>query len=412
MINEKFFDHDEIVRFGQPFHGLYRAGVISLPNSSTITPPAPLPIGSDGFAVMIPGQPSVTTSPADTAEGMEWLNYAIVSGENHVFYGIALGLDSWVYIADDNSAWKATASISQAGSGTVTLVNINDVTQTQSITVNCSPAISLSGTWETHVEDVATHGRRAAIAWHAPDRWSPPPAPGGYPFPWEYSPRYTRGLFVPRHADLAISGTPPNATATLSLVVTAGSEAGVEQQAVTISDTRAFADTYDENNVLILRTGGGVLEYTEVVSLIYDANNALQRVKKRSRETTTSYRMELIDGVYYYSGTYAFRRNLEAGSVIGDYRQSDYQWSGTVSAPQIITVGGWEQYGDGAIRYSNKAWGLYELSGADYRFVGAITFSATQSGTFSTGSGWPPVACAHPMSGALEMYADGDAVFM
>lgn len=412
MIDLKAFDLDKTVRFGQPYHGLYRAGVINLPNATTKAPPSPQPVRSDCLAVMIPGIADVTTSAEDTAEGLEWLNYAILSGENHVFYGLALTLEGWIYVDPDENAWRAVASVTAAGEATIVLTNVNDSTQEQTINVTCSPAISLSGTWEVHVEDVATTGRKAVFAWHDPSRWTPGSAPGGYPYPWEYSERYTRGLFIPRHAELVISGTPPSASATMTLQVTSGTESGVENMYATITDTLSFTDTYDEDEILILRVGGGVVETTEVVALWYDETNTLRRVKKRVRETTTSYRMELIDAVYYYSGTYAIRRNLEAGGVTGDYRQSDYEWSGTSDVPNNITVGGWEQFGDGAIRYSNKCYGLYELSGSSYRFAGAITFTEAQTGNYSTGSGWPPVACAHPMTGAMAMYADGQAVFM
>lgn len=411
MIDAKFFDQDEIVRFGQPFHGLYRGGVLTLPTSVTITPPPPLPVGSDGFMVKIPDRPVVTTSPADAAEGMEWLNYAIVSGENHVFYGIELGLNSWIYVADDDSAWRAEATISPSGTASVVLTNINDTTQTQTVTASCAPAPG-SGTFSGKIvqfEDVSTDGRSACFCWRDPDYWYPPANPY---VPWEADPRYTRGLFIACHARLDISGVPPSASAEFVLVMTSGTESGVARRYATIVDTLEFINHYDPENpeLLVSVTGAGIVEETEVCAMMFDADNVLLPVVKRRWTITSDYVYDVFANTY--AGTRSVRRRLEYGSVVTSTLQSDYAWSGSDPVEQITTSGWWQQWGDGAIRYSNKCYGLYELStGGSYRFGAFISFASVLSGWVSTGSGWTPVAAAHPESGAITSFDSGSAAF-
>lgn len=68
--------------FGQPYHGLWKGGFITLPNGATKACPAP----ANGGVVLIrqPGQAEVVRSPAeqaaDAAAGWEWRNYALISG--------------------------------------------------------------------------------------------------------------------------------------------------------------------------------------------------------------------------------------------------------------------------------------------------------------------------------------------
>lgn len=73
---------DRIKTFGQPYHGLWKAGSIALPNSTSKTCPAP---GNGGVVLLrVPGQPAVSrTAPelaADATAGREWRNYGLISG--------------------------------------------------------------------------------------------------------------------------------------------------------------------------------------------------------------------------------------------------------------------------------------------------------------------------------------------
>lgn len=73
---------DRIKTFGQPYHGLWKAGSIALPNSTSKTCPAPA--GGGVVLLRVPGQPAVSrTAPelaADAAAGREWRNYGLISG--------------------------------------------------------------------------------------------------------------------------------------------------------------------------------------------------------------------------------------------------------------------------------------------------------------------------------------------
>lgn len=73
---------DRIKTFGQPYHGLWKAGSIALPNSTSKTCPAPA--GGGVVLLRVPGQPAVSrTAPelaADATAGREWRNYGLISG--------------------------------------------------------------------------------------------------------------------------------------------------------------------------------------------------------------------------------------------------------------------------------------------------------------------------------------------
>ena len=73
---------DRIKTFGQPYHGLWKAGSIALPNGTSKTCPAPS--GGGVVLLRVPGQPAVSrTAPelaADATAGREWRNYGLISG--------------------------------------------------------------------------------------------------------------------------------------------------------------------------------------------------------------------------------------------------------------------------------------------------------------------------------------------
>lgn len=75
---------DRIGILGLPFHGLWKAGSITLPNASTVACPAPA--SSACVLIKVPDQPAVTRSTeeaaADLAAGREWRNYGLISGGN------------------------------------------------------------------------------------------------------------------------------------------------------------------------------------------------------------------------------------------------------------------------------------------------------------------------------------------
>ena len=101
---------DRIKTVGQPYHGLWKAGSIALPNSTSKDCPAPA--GGGVVLLRVPGQPAVSrTAPelaADTAAGREWRNYGLISGGR---YGASEPLNgppgtaSVVFIDAANVTW-------------------------------------------------------------------------------------------------------------------------------------------------------------------------------------------------------------------------------------------------------------------------------------------------------------------
>jgi len=106
---------------GHPWHGLWKS------SDSTITTPEPVEIDilgdepsgvvvdsvmelppGDSIRVYVPDQPAVTTTAEESAEGKTWLNYGILSGLRHRFYGVTLGIFDWLYVAPDKSVWRCT----------------------------------------------------------------------------------------------------------------------------------------------------------------------------------------------------------------------------------------------------------------------------------------------------------------
>lgn len=122
MTPGELFDLDEVERFGDPWHGLAQNGVggykIQLSNGGTHD--APPFDGGDSYVIKIPGQAPVGTSAADAADGMTWLNYAVMSGDTKFLYGKALGRMSWIYIDGAAVPWLATAEWN-AGAGVLTV---------------------------------------------------------------------------------------------------------------------------------------------------------------------------------------------------------------------------------------------------------------------------------------------------
>lgn len=103
-------------RFGDAAHGLYRYqyNQILTPGLVSIPVPGIAPDASDCHLIRPPGTRPDTRTPeevaADTAAGRTWLDYGIISGLNHRLYGKSLnvpGSPGWIYIAPDGSRWLA-----------------------------------------------------------------------------------------------------------------------------------------------------------------------------------------------------------------------------------------------------------------------------------------------------------------
>lgn len=98
---------DEILKLGDPWHGLIQGGTVRLPGGKT-RPVARPGIGTGVVYPLIPYgvTPAATADAADVAAGRTWLNYGLLAGACLYEQSITTGAPSWVYIAPDNSTWR------------------------------------------------------------------------------------------------------------------------------------------------------------------------------------------------------------------------------------------------------------------------------------------------------------------
>lgn len=95
--------------WGVPWHGRIQNGLLHLPTDETMPfrQPTGIRVESLGDTHLIDlGRPEVATSPEDQATGKQWLNQAIISGDQ--IHGRPIGQGSWIYQAPDGSLWIAT----------------------------------------------------------------------------------------------------------------------------------------------------------------------------------------------------------------------------------------------------------------------------------------------------------------
>lgn len=110
---------------GNPWHGVWTPDGLDLPNAEVktlTTDPAgdymtefPVyqadrsylypPVYGDCILVKVPDLDVPTTSEAHAALGMEWQNYAFLSGAKRLLAGVELGLNRWIYIDPDSIPW-------------------------------------------------------------------------------------------------------------------------------------------------------------------------------------------------------------------------------------------------------------------------------------------------------------------
>jgi hypothetical protein len=118
---------DRIRIWGLSFHGLWKGGSITLPNSSTKTCPAP---GNGGVVLLkVPGKAAVsrttTEQTGDTAAGREWRNYGLISGGRYGPMGPvhgSVGSATVILIDAANVPW--TLQITWAAANTYMTVRV------------------------------------------------------------------------------------------------------------------------------------------------------------------------------------------------------------------------------------------------------------------------------------------------
>lgn len=252
MAGEQFFI-DEVVSFGDPWHGLATGSTLALPGGLTMPLPGPQPVGGDCYVVQVPGQPAVTTPAADTALGMTWLNYGLMAGSSHALYGVALGNDKWIYIDSGGLAWLATLTLNiGTGAGSVAFRRFG-VFPDDGAGVVQAATFTISGTLAgnaVRIDDIAPDGSGVAIVTATLfEEW---PGNGaiktqGY--------RDIGGAF-----EIVISGDPPSASVTATLIANATQAAGSTFDTLSRSSTNVSGTFGHQNKLYGLVYIDGVVE--------------------------------------------------------------------------------------------------------------------------------------------------------
>ena len=270
----ELFDFDEVVRFGDPWHGLVRNGVIELPNSTTRTPIV-VPDGGDCFKVEIPGQAAVTTDAADTAAGMTWLNYALIAGDNHCLYEKQLGNDRWIYVYGSGDCWLAQLSLNiGTGAGSVSFRRFGVMPETGAVVQTAT--FSLTGPFsgdEFKIDDINDTGSGVLVVVSTPvDEWAYPTSAVK-----TFGCRNIGGGF-----EITISGVPPSATVTATQIASSTEAAGSSVD--TLSRTHVVTNNVDT----IVSVTGDFGHSNKLFGLCYGDSGPLQVLRSFSATVNSS----------------------------------------------------------------------------------------------------------------------------
>lgn len=107
---------DHITNVGLPYHGLAKAGLLTLADGSTM--PYPLPGGREVYVVRRPGWTMPPRSEdqlaADAAAHHEWRDYALISGViSQQSTNMQIGgqrIDGWIWFDPTGAAWRVSVS--------------------------------------------------------------------------------------------------------------------------------------------------------------------------------------------------------------------------------------------------------------------------------------------------------------
>lgn len=351
MTIKRFF-LDRVVKWGTPWHGKMIGSTIHLPNAQTRTGPgdSQYAAGGDFFKVQVPGQSAATTTAAETSEGKEWLNYGIISGANHLFYGKLLGERSWLYVAEDKSIWLvvvyfpgATAEISFKRFG---LVGYPESAIEQ--TINITPAWTTVKSLDV-IQDISLSGNR--VIWSHRDASAPASAMASR----------RRETMIQGLTLLTISGIPPSATATWTIEKTESDCVG----SVTNTRYAEYIVYYQYGTVV---AGNGVLSSSIV------CDSYMETVPYGSTLTPTA-------------------PSLPSGmDFVGDSRIDPY------TAPSdflsSVRVGYYGQYGLKSVT------GI--ITGAVFSDSGAIEYVTIDVVLNDASSDYRPLTIDHPLPGGID----------
>lgn len=172
---------------GNPWHGEWTEAGLELPNTTVMAldnPPegdaaacpdwnlidndprsegSPWPSFGDCFLIRFPDQPAAETSTAETAIGMEWLNYALFCGATHALYDVKLGRDYFIYIDDDGRPWLARIRRVSTNVEITLKSNFEFGGPSETYTVSVSMGFYSGGSYDFYVLDASETGRELTI---------------------------------------------------------------------------------------------------------------------------------------------------------------------------------------------------------------------------------------------------------
>jgi len=416
---------DQIAKFGDPWHGLYRFGRQELPNSTTRVP-AVAPTGGDVFEIRVPGQAAVSNELDDNAAGRTWLNYGIMAGANHVLYGTALGDMSWVYVAADKTCYKATASVSNVDSVSVTLVPLVGTAPTQTITgVSMDQGISVNGSLLVihKIMDISPDGRKVVISHHYSNNPDFPHAAsllelsGNLP-----SVTATRTLLLDIYnANPAISGneTTDNRVVTLTYQERIRNNNTNDEYTREFSSTQADWDSgagypalppgYHQVWLWLKDSSrsGVVTVFTRAGYVFVDGTLTPVKFKNTTTDTTVGWTDPYPGANKTYHGSYVRAQSVQIGTQESTPIGQSYAYSGSNNVA-TQTSGNGECY---YRRYSNRTYGITEPITNPTTFTRHHPpISPTGQATGTPVDGQPPYATYQPVTQAIAWHSQTNGV--
>lgn len=411
----EFLQLNEVVHFGDPWHGLYRNGFIELPNAA-LRAPIEGPVSGDCFDVHVPGVLPAITDAGDVAAGRSWLPYGLISGRNHVLYGTELGSMSWIYVAPDSSTWYASGTWLGLNELSLSLAPVFGGAPSQTIVINCSPALSIeiATIGYGRVMDIKQDGSQVAFG-HQPASML----------------ETSQDWNLRAASVLTISGTPGGATASLTLlyeinsptlggVITTDTRVTIEMQKrqwreigawpyVYIYEERPSSAAawpppsgyeYSGEFWISSQMRSGKYFRSDIIGYVFDPSGTLTTVRFEQDFTDdgVGWLSPFNEGKYYV-GTATNRQWVAVGAVESTKEVQVYVNDGPPTSEQTVGTNAAEY-----VRYSNRLYGLSVYASGASNFHAPVS-PVEQSAVAPVIAPGIPYATFHPVTHAVSFHA-------
>jgi hypothetical protein len=456
---------DEIVQWGDPWHGLWRGDDLKIhtPHGPVVDCPgqapdyAPWGTNGDCWKLAIPGITAPTNDAADVTAGRTWLNHAIVSGHYQRLYGkpgAAIYLDpaNKPWLIQLSPSWSFSGSPAINGTATISLNliefgMIGETAISQSLaaqSVNFSILTPTAGAESMWIEDMTTDGRslifyvccgyandvRRCLGLFKLDISGTPPAAS---FTWSKiadeagntTPLSTTGGLTYKHGMFASGAwTYDTTTNGISAIVVGGIRfivgASFSRSSSNLVGARFIGSSvqilkFDINETVTATGGwsgtGGSSSYSGSGSAACTCTFAL----KAGSTTIASQTSTTTTDVTYSGDIYASTMNgVVTGSKSFAGLTDTVNYTGPSWTPLWEVLGSWPFVGLPPIvsavsgnvkphRYSNALYGLVYSAGSTVKFMSCAGKITTDSSIKSatTYTGGPRYASEHPVTGQI-----------